>query len=99
MKSRNTIQLEFQQVSSQARTLEQCADELQAVRRQLNTLVDELRMGWAGESAELYFRKCSELAAKLNTSQQNLSRTAGVIKRSAQAYRDAELAAIELAQN
>lgn len=99
MKSKTTIQFEFQQVMSQASALEDSALELQNVRAQINTLVDSLRAGWVGESAELYFQKCNELAYKLNTSQKNLDKVADVIRKSAKAYRDAELAAIQVVQD
>lgn len=99
MKSKAAIQIEFSQVTAQARKLEDCADELQDVRRQLDRLMEDLRGGWAGESAELYLQKCSELSGKLYTSRKNLDKVADVIHRSAKAYRDAELAAIQLAQN
>lgn len=99
MKSKAAIQIEFSQVTAQARKLEGCADDLQDVRRQLENLMGDLRTGWAGESAELYLQKCSELSDKLNTSRRNLDKVADVIYRSAKAYRDAELAAIQLTQN
>ena len=98
MKSKAAIQIEFQQVINQARELEDCADELQQIQRQIESLVDNLRSGWAGESAELYFEKCGLLSNKLATSQRNLDQTANVIRRSARIYRDAELAAIQLTQ-
>lgn len=99
MKSKSEIQIEFHQVINQARELEDCANELQHIQRQIDTLVNDLRSGWAGESAELYFEKCGLLANKLGNSQRNLDQTASVIRRSARIYRDAELEAIRLIQN
>ncbi len=99
MKSSKQIQVEFQQVVRQTRKLEQCADDLRDARRQLNRLMDELRSGWAGESADQYLQKCNELSKKLNTSARNLDQTANVIEKTARAYRDAELAAIRLVQD
>lgn len=99
MKSKKAIQIEFQQVTQQAKQLDQCATELHSIRSQLAGLVDNLRGGWAGESAELYFQKCEELSSKLFSSQQSLTQIASVIQRSAKAYRDAELAAIQMVQD
>lgn len=99
MKTEATIRVEFEQTIRQAQRLEQCADELESVRRQLNALVNELRGSWEGESAGLYCQKCNELSEKLGTSRKNLDKTADVIVRSAKAYRDAELAAIQLVQD
>ena len=99
MKSKSAIHMKFKQVINHARELEEWSDELQQPQRQIDTLVSDLRSGWAGESAELYFEKCGLLANKLGTSQRNLDQTASVIRRSARIYRDAELEAIRLAQN
>ena len=98
MKSRSQIQFEYRQVISQADKLEGCAEELQSVREQINALVDSLRSGWAGESADMYYQKCSELSQKINRSRTNLDQTVSVIRRTAKAYRDAELAALRRAQ-
>ena len=98
MKSKAAIQIEFHVVAQQAGELASCADEMQAIRRKLNAVADSLRAGWAGESAELYLQKCAQLAEKLKASEKNLDQAAGVIEKSARAYRDAELAAIQLAQ-
>ena len=99
MKSSRTIQIEFQQVVRQTNKLEKCADELWRVQRELQDLVNDLRAGWAGDSAEVYFQKCNELSSKVGRSANNLNITANVIEKSARAYRDAELAAIRLAQD
>ena len=98
MKSSKTIQIEFQQVAQQAQKLEQCANDLMKVRHQLQELMNDLHCGWEGESADMYLQKCSELSDKINTSAKNLDKTANVIERSARAYRDAELAAIKIAE-
>ena len=98
MKSSRTIQIEFQQVVQQTNRLEDCANDLRRVQKMLDDLVDDLSSGWAGESAQAYFQKCRELHSKLGKSAQNLNTTANVIERSARAYRDAELRAIQLAQ-
>lgn len=99
MKSKAKIQLEFQQVTAQARELERCADQLADARRKLDALMEELGAGWVGESANAYFEKCGLLSDKLVDSQKDLDRVAGVIHRSAKAFRDAELAALALIQD
>lgn len=99
MKSQSTIQLEFQQVRNQAKALEGCADKLDAARRSLKSLMQELQSCWAGDAAQAYLEKCDELAVKLNNSSKDLDRVANVIHVSAKAYRDAELAALALIKN
>ena len=99
MKSKTAIQIEFQQVIRQAQTLENCADDLQEIRRQIDGLIENLGSGWVGESANQYFLKCKELSSKMNVSRMNLDNMAAVIRKSAHIYRDAELRAIELVEN
>lgn len=99
MKSSGTIQIEFQQVIRQTDKLEKCADDLRKAQRELRDLMDDLKGGWAGDSANAYLQKCDELAGKLNKSATNLDVTAKVIEKSARLYRDAELAAIRLTQD
>lgn len=99
MKTKGSIQIEYRQVINQAEKLEGCANEIHDLQRQIETLMNDLRSGWSGDSAELYLQKCNELSRKLGQSEKNLDQTAGVIRRSAKAYRDAELAALELVQN
>lgn len=99
MRSSATIKIQYAQTIAQAKQLEECAQSMQDIRKQLDALVDDLRGGWAGESADLYFQKCGELSQKLTKSGKDLYKTADVIERSAKAYRDAELAAIQLIEN
>lgn len=99
MKSKNAIQIEFEQVLIQAQNLENSADELNDIRKKINELVSNLSEGWKGENAEAYLKKCSELSEKINISRNDLHKTAGVIRKSAKAYRDAELASIRVTQN
>ena len=99
MKTKGTIQIEYQQVINQAAKLEECANDMQELQRQIETLMNNLRSGWSGESAELYLQKCDALAGKLSQSEKNLDQTARVIRKSAKAYRDAELAALELVRD
>ena len=99
MKSKAAIQLEYRSVCAQASKLEASADELAQIRNQLDILVDNLRDGWAGESANLYFQKCEALSRKISTSQKDLDKIASVIRRTAKIYRDTEMAAIAAVQD
>ena len=99
MKSKAKIMVEFQRVSSQSKKLGQCADDMKRLRKELDAIVDDLCAGWAGESANLYFQKCWELSEKMKRSERDLDKISDVIYRSAKVYRDAELAAIQLAQD
>ena len=99
MKTIGSIQIEYRQVMDQANKLGDCAEDLARLQRQIDMLVSDLKGGWEGESANLYFQKCMELSAKIKKSQNNLEQTANVIRKSARAYRDAEMEAIKIAQN
>lgn len=98
MKSESTIKIEYNQIINQATKLGNCSDDLANIARELDQLIDSLRTGWAGESADIYFGKCNELYAKIKRASLDLDTTSSVIKRTAKIYRDTELAAIRLVQ-
>ncbi|MCD7981727.1 MAG: WXG100 family type VII secretion target [Clostridiales bacterium] len=97
-KTAQTIQIEFQQVMRQVSELKSCVNDLNALADRLDSLAGSLGSGWQGESAELYISKCSQLRAKIKSNANSLNSTAETISRMAQAYRSAELKALELAQ-
>lgn len=99
MKSESTIKMEYQQIITQANKLNSCSDDLVDIARELDQLIDALRAGWAGESANLYCSKCNELYTKIKNAANDLDKTSSVIKRTAKIYRDTEIAAIKLVQD
>lgn len=96
MKTEKSINIEFQQVSRQVDALKECAGDLDRAAKQLRDFMESLRPAWQGESAELYLQKCEALAQKIQKNSDVLDQTAGIIYRSAQSYRNAEIKALEI---
>lgn len=98
MESKEAIRLEYEWTMSQTEKLACCVDELKTIRYQMGAMMGELQSGWTGDSARAYIGKCEAYIDALKASDNHLERIADVIRRTAEAYRNAELAAIELAQ-
>lgn len=99
MKTTTEIQIEYSKVIAQSRKLDACADDLRTLYKELDDITSDLRAGWAGESADIYLSKCQELRDKLRSSQLSLSQTSSVVRRTAELYRAAELAAIAIVKD
>lgn len=95
MKTARSISIAFGNAIAQAEKLEASAEQMRASKRQLDSIRDSLKTEWEGESASLYFQKCDLLGAKLEKTAGELAQIASVIRRSARAYRDAEMKALE----
>lgn len=95
MKTKASIQIDFQNAINQARKLEECAEEMKRIQRNLRAAEEELNAGWKGDSASLYLSKCQELEGKIVRSQRNLVQIASVILRTAKVHYDAELKSLE----
>ena len=95
MKTARSISIAFGNAIAQAEKLEASAEQMRTSKRQLESIRDSLKTEWEGESASLYFQKCDLLGAKLEKTAGELAQIAPVIRRSARAYRDAEMKALE----
>ena len=95
MKTARSISIAFGNAIAQAEKLEASAEQMRTSKRQLDSIRDSLKTEWEGESASLYFQKCDLLGAKLEKTAGELAQIASVIRRSARAYRDAEMKALE----
>lgn len=95
MKTARSISIAFGNAIAQAEKLEASVEQMRASKRQLDSIRDSLKTEWEGESASLYFQKCDLLGAKLEKTAGELAQIASVIRRSARAYRDAEMKALE----
>ncbi|MGO5083467.1 WXG100 family type VII secretion target [Oliverpabstia intestinalis] len=98
MKTARSISIAFGNAIAQAEKLEASAEQMRASKRQLDSIRDSLKTEWEGESASLYFQKCDLLGAKLDKTAGELAQIAAVIRKSARAYRDAEMKALEAVQ-
>ena len=94
-RSLRSISIAFENAIAQARKLENSAQQMRMSKRQLTDIRYSLGSEWQGESATLYFQKCETLENKLEKTADDLMQIASVIRKSAKAYRDAELRALE----
>ena len=94
------IQFDYQCAVRQAARVDDAAEDVRRLAtRELENMVDQLSVCWKGESAELYFAKCRELQSALEQTARDLESVASNIRHRSRKIRDAELAAMEIAQN
>jgi uncharacterized protein YukE len=97
--SARKIEITFQNAINQARILEECADEMEAlVNSNVPDLCSELHSAWQGESAEAYINKLNLCGGNIAKNAQQLRAIAQTIRYAARRFREAELRAIELAK-
>lgn len=88
------IELNYKEVLTQASELENISEEIKAlVDGTLTRGLDELQNAWSGDSANLFARKCNELYDDINKTAKSLGRFAGVVRKTAETFRDVEEAA------
>lgn len=92
------IQITFQEAIGQADNLSDCANDLKSVQSQLDSIMETLQSGWSGEAASQFLGKCSILRQKLGKASTDLGQISTSIRSTAQAYYEAEMRALELAQ-
>lgn len=97
MKTLQSIMISFQETSRQAQRLEDCADNIRSIERQIDEIMADVRNNWSGEAAALYLDKCEQLKSKVSKTGRDLNQIANSIQRAAKQYRDAEETAIRLA--
>lgn len=97
MASASMIQFEYERAIRQAERLEQLAQSIQSgVATDLEATMDELQIGWRGETATEYITKGFELKNKIERVSNDLVKAADTIRRVAKRIRDAELAALAI---
>ena len=97
---RQTIQLNYESVIREA-------DRLEAIGRELDQLqkvayleaITELGNAWDGSVSDAFLRKANELKNRIGTTAFDLMTIGAETRRKAKRIRDAELAALDVAQN
>lgn len=92
------IMLEFNQVNTQARTIQECADTLSDIDGRLQNLMASLNQGWQGEAANEYLQKCETLSSMIRKTAQELKAVSDAVRQAAKTYKTAEENALALAQ-
>lgn len=99
MASRATIEFNFSQANRQAQQLDELAKRLKNISdRDLQNVMQEVSSCWQSENASAYLNKGNALQGKMNTTATNLSAIASEIRRVAKNIYDAEMAALQIAE-
>ena len=98
MAAKHSIQVNFQNARSQAKTLSECAEEISKLEKEMGTVITDLRSGWQGDAANTYLGKCEQMKDKLGKSASEISRLSAAVSKTAKAYYDAEMRALEIAK-
>lgn len=99
MASEATIQFNYSRAISQARKLEQLADELKNLANSnLESTISNLSSNWSGESAAAFMAKAQKAKEDMLNNATQLYNTASVVRKSAKNIRDAELQALKVVE-
>lgn len=95
MSSARHINMTYKKAIQQAKVLSDCASDVGKLEKKLEGIMSTLRSGWGGEAADSYQGKCGELERKLGASSRELKTLSQAIRDAAEAYYEAEMAALE----
>lgn len=96
--TREQINISFNQAMNKAREVESSAKELNRMQKQMETTIVMLQSAWQGEGANTYLMKCRNMKQKMASTESDLYRIASVIRRTAWAFYEAEMKALEAVQ-
>lgn len=99
MMTRQLIEITFGNAMTQANQLEACADDMVALaNRRMEQIKNDILAAWQGESAHAYTAKMDQTGEGILATARNLYQIAETIREAARQFRDAELRALEIAQ-
>ena len=97
---KQTIQLNYESVIREADRLEAIGRELDQMQREAYLeALSELGNAWDGSVSDAFLRKAHELQYRMRTTSVDLITIGAETRRKAKRIRDAELAALDVAQN
>lgn len=97
--TRQMIEITFGNAMSQARQIDDCADDMMRVaNRSMNSIKGDISAAWQGSSASNYLSKMDMTAANIRTTANKLYQIAETIRTVARIFRDTEIRALEIAQ-
>lgn len=98
MATRESILFDFKKAQAQADRIDMLARKLaQLSGGEFESTMQNLSIGWKGESASQYLTKGSRLQEKMNVTVKELYAVASSIREIAKRVYDAEMAALEIA--
>lgn len=85
------FRIDYHQVISQANDIENMADSLGSLRREIDQITNELRTVWKGVAAEEYLRQCEILKNKISSTSNSMQSVSRSIKHAAAEIRAEDL--------
>ena len=99
MKSQKMIEMDYQQAVSQAEELERIAVQLKNQAEQnFPGIIENIQSAWQGDNADSYIKKANTLQPRMMRTSENLKSVAQTIRTVSKNTYEAELRAIEIAQ-
>ncbi len=99
MKSRSAIEMDFNLAKSKANELENIANSVSNVSGNLSSTLEGVPNVWSATgSSTMYVQKGNEIAGQIQTSANNIQRTADTIRTIAQNVYNAEMEAVRIAE-
>ncbi len=93
------IKLNYQQAIKQARKLEEIAGKLENLSsNKLSNTVGTLKQAWQSDSSPQYYNKVDKVQGDINTTAKQVRKIANSIRTTADAVRNSEMKAIEIAK-
>ena len=100
MATRESIEMDFRQAMAQADKIDGIADCLsQTSNDRFGGALQNMAAGWKGENASAYLGKGARLKNRMDTSASDLHNSAAAIRRAAHRIYEAEMAALDIANN
>lgn len=99
MATKRQIEMDFAQAKKQADALDNLAARLKRLsENEFAGTMQDVSNHWKGQNAQQYLNKASRLQSKMTASAKSLNSIAGNIRTAAKRMRDAELRALQIAQ-
>jgi uncharacterized protein YukE len=93
------IQMDYRRAMDAARRLRAIAGSMDGNANSLGGALSSINGSWDGENSDVYIEKGRKVQSNINTTADGIRRTASAIEKIARRTRDAELAAISVADN
>ncbi len=93
------INITFGNAKRQADKLTECSNQLKQIRQQIDALRGSLQRDWDGDAANAFLAKCSALEEKVKNTSAEVNTIAGAIRGAANAFYNAEMRALEIANS